>query len=337
MLPLLAVPALASEFNGAGSSAAAPLYLGWSGGYWRESKEMLNYDPVGSSRGMEAIRGQRVDFGATDVPPSAEEMARRGWVLVPTAVTGVVPVVNLPRLVAGRMQLNGELLARIYLGKISHWNDPAIAALNPGLNLPPLPIQVLARAEGAGTTYNFSAYLSVVSAAWRQERGSGFTVVGPVAKKIEGGAKALVKTLQATEGAITVVDFNLVREERLNDVRLPSRDGRYLRAGAVAFSEAVMNSRWMSAGEFSEPLIARPGGGSWPITTGTFVVLPRVADKPERVTRVANFLLWGFRHGDQQVRAQSFVKLPDLVQAKASSALSSIQTRNGQNLALQFF
>ncbi|MEW9900130.1 phosphate ABC transporter substrate-binding protein PstS [Chitinivorax sp. PXF-14] len=337
-LALFALPMSVSalEFSGAGSSAAAPLYQKWSGGFQKDSGHLLRYEAVGSAKGIEAAKARRVDFGATDVAPSAAELAKTGLVLLPTAITGVVPVVNLPGIKPGQLKLSGEVLARIMMARITQWNDPAIAALNEGMRLPAKPIVVVTRSDGSGTTYNLSDYLSAASREWKESLGTGFTIKWPAATSVKG-TDAVVSTVKSTDGAIACVDYAYVIENGLSDVRLQNVDGKAVKAEAASFTEALMNSTWPSKGDFEDRLVAKHGAGSWPITMGTFVVLPRVADNAARTGAAANFLIWGFMRGDKLANSLAFVRLPDAVQAKATNALGSMRDKSGQALPLRFF
>lgn len=329
---LLLAPAIAravEPMNGAGSSAAHPVYRIWAEQYKKAGGAELAYDPAGSSAGLQRIRSRQVDFGATDVAPKSEDLARDGLVLFPTVITGVVPVVNLPKVDGGRLVLTGEVLARIFAGEVTHWDAPEIRALNPGLALPAKPIAVVVRSDGSGTTYNFSDYLAKVSPAWKQKLGVGTAIKWPAGVVPAKGSKGVVEAVQATPASIGYVDYNYVVENKLKPVALKNAEGAVVEAGPQTFHNALLQSAWMQGGDFTQTLTNLPGRDSWPITMGTFVVMPRVADKPASAMPVIRFFTWAFLHGDDLAKQVNFVRLPTTIQAKSYRAIASIVDRNG--------
>lgn len=328
----------AADITGVGSSAAASLYRKWGEGYQKSNSGIaLQYDPSGSSKGIEAAKQKQVDFGATDVPPSSSDLVKSNLVLLPTAITGLVPVVNLPGVRPGQLKMTGDVLSKIFMGKITEWDDPAITAINEGLKLPGKHISVITRSDGSGSTYAFSDYLSAVSKEWKAKQGIGFTINWGFAVQQAKGSAGVAAAVKGTDGGIAYVDYAYVVEQNLSDVKLQNADGRFTRAEAASFTEALMNSSWPTRGDFEEKLINKRGGGSWPLTMGTYVVMPKVVDNGARASAAANFLVWGFAKGDRLVSALAFVRLPDAVQAKAASMLGSIRDKNGEPLSVRYF
>lgn len=322
----------ASEITGAGSSAAKPLYEKWAQVFARQTGITLNYQPVGSSAGIRQIKSREVDFGASDVAIGSDEAAKEGLICFPSAISGVVPVVNLPRVKAGELQLTGELLTDIFAGRIRTWNDPAIAAVNPHMALPKLPIVTVVRQDGSGTTYNFTDYLSKASHAWLASRGKNFTIDWPGdARPVKGSAK-VSEAVRATAGAIGYIDYNYVVQDQLVYVKLKNREGRFVAPSARSFSVALANSAWKSKARYEETLTDRPGAEAWPITMGTFVIVPRQARNAAATASTLRFFTWAFMKGDQLADGLDFVRLPDAVQARIFGELMRIVDMNGRPL-----
>lgn len=328
--------ARADTFSGAGSSAAAPVYRAWAAVYARSGGLPLSYDPVGSSAGIKRITARETDFGASDVAPSPADLAKAGLVVFPTVITGAVPVVNLPKIEPGQLVLNGDVLARIFLGEITRWDAPEIKALNPKINLPSMTIAVVVRADGSGTTYNFSDYLAKVSATWQKRMGVSTSMKWPANFAGVKGSDGIVAKVAATNGAMGYVDYNYVVENKLNYVRLINAAGAVVSPSPGSFRAALRVSPWQK-GDFSKTLTNQSGKESWPITMGTFVLLPKVADHPEQTVRAIQFFTWAFLHGDALANRINFVRLPDLVQAKAFRTLAEVVDHNGNPIGLEGF
>ncbi|MFL6657762.1 MAG: phosphate ABC transporter substrate-binding protein PstS [Massilia sp.] len=322
----------AAEIKGAGSSAAEPLYSALASAYASVGKVSLAYTASGSSDGIKQIKAKTVDFGATDVAMSAADRKAAKLVCIPTAISGVVPVVNLPGVRKGQLQLTGEVLADIFARKIVRWNDEKLKALNHGMSLPDLPIAVVARSDGSGSTYNFSDYLSKVSPSWNTSFGHNFTIAWPTGTVAVKGSGGVVEALKKTPGAISYVDYQYANLNNLSFALLKNRDGRFATPGASSFSAALINSAWMSKGNFDEMLTDRPGSNSWPITSGSFILVPQVTDNPEKTIAAIKFVTWGFIHGDAMVGKADFVRLPDPVQGRIFVELTSIVDASGAPL-----
>lgn len=330
------LPVLArAEVRGAGSTAAAPVYRVWSAGYAASSGVALSYDAVGSGEGLKRIRAGSVDFGASDVPLSAADAAQAGLVCVPSVVTGAVPFVNVPGVPRGQLKLTGELLAQIFLGKVDSWDAPELRALNPGMTLPKLKIRPVVRADGSGTTYHFTDYLSAVSPEWKRAYGTQSTVNWPAGFTAAKGSGDVVKAVQTTSGAIGYVDYNYVLDNDLNAVQLRNFAGRFVSAQVGGFREAVVQSAWNRKGDFTAPLVNLPGAETWPITMGTFIVVPAVSQSGPRTLAALKFLTWGYFHGDELATRAKFVPLPERVQAIAYRELARVTDTSGAAIGLQ--
>jgi phosphate transport system substrate-binding protein len=322
--------------SGAGSSAAAPVYKVWSQQYAKTpGGEPLSYAPVGSGAGMAKIRSREVDFGGSDVIATKQELDRDGLVMFPTAVTGIVPVINLPRTAPGSLRLSGDVLAGIFLGTITQWDAAPIRALNPGVALPSQAIRRVVRSDASGSTYHFTDYLSRVSPEWKQRHG--------VASKVEFGADALAvkgsaevsKAVRATPGAIGYIDYNDVLDDGLTGVLLRNANGQFVAASPEGFRDAVSHSAWFATGDFGVGLNDLAGAKSWPITMGTFMVMPRVARENARTERTLRFIAWSYLHGDALARDAKFVPLPSKVQASAYREISRITGARGEPLGMK--
>ncbi|MEI8029790.1 MAG: phosphate ABC transporter substrate-binding protein PstS [Comamonadaceae bacterium] len=323
-----------TNFTGAGSSAAAPIYRSWAAEYQKQSGAVLSYDPVGSSAGLKKIRAGETGFGASDVAPSQAELDKDGLVLFPVAITGIAPVFNLPAIRTGQLRLNGDLLARIFMGEIKRWNATPIAQLNPELTLPATPIKVLVRSDGSGTTYNFSDYLAKVNPAWKEKMGVKTTIVWPTGFIGVKGSDGVVKGMKNTVGAIGYVDFGYVKDNDLRAVKMKNAEEEFLYPSISGFKSALSNSDWVKKSNFTTTLTNHRGRETWPITMGTFALVPRITDNVARTQPALQFFVWAFMNGDALVQKNNFVRLPDRVQALAFKAIASVQDIQGHTLNL---
>ena len=318
--------------TGAGSSAAAPVYKIWGTEYAKARGTLLDYAPVGSGAGMAKINRHEVDFGASDVIASAAELKKNDLVMFPTVITGVVPVVNLTKVGPNQLHLTGDLLDHIFAGQLTQWDAPEIKALNPGLKLPGRAIRVVARADGSGTTYHFSDYLARTSPAWKARYGVASHFDWPAGTLAVKGSAEVARTVQATEDSIGYIDFNYVLDNDLAGVAVKNAEGQWTSASVDGFHQAVMHSTWYTSGDFSTELSDLGGPGTWPITMGTYVAVPRIAVAGDRAERTLRFLTWAYLHGDSLARQAKFVPLPERVQASAYREISRVLGTHGESL-----
>ncbi len=326
--------ASAQAVTGAGSSAAAPIYRSWAKAYAKATGTKVDYDPVGSSAGMKKIQQQAVGFGATDVHPPDKDLMEHGLLALPVAITGISPIVNLPKVNNAQLRLTGEVLSRIFMGEISRWNAPEITALNPETPLPDMPIKVVVRADGSGTTYNFADYLGKVSEKWKTTHGAKTSIRWPEGFLAFKGSEGVAKAVRDTVGAIGYVDFGYVAEYGLASVQMKNAEGVFVKPSIEAFKSALANSEWPATGTFNSTLTQKPGKAVWPITMGTFVVFPKVTQNPEQTTQALKFIIWSFLNGDTLVHENNFVRLPDRVQASAFKVITSIRDQKGTPLGM---
>jgi phosphate transport system substrate-binding protein len=328
-------PLASAQVHGAGSTAAAPVYKIWAESYKASTGTNIAYEAVGSSEGMKRMREGSIDFGASDVPLSASEAKRVHLVLVPTVVTAAVPVVNLPSVAQGQLRLTGDVLARIFLGKIDAWDAPEIQALNPGISLPKLKIRPVVRADGSGTTFHFTDYLSNVSDDWKTAFGTKSSVSWPAGFLAEKGSGEVVRAVRSTPGTIGYIDYNYVLDASLSPVQLRNAAGNFVTAQVNSFREAVLNSDWNRKGDFSSSLVNRPGRDTWPITMGTFIAVPEISQPGKQTLAALRFVTWGYLHGDDLARQAKFVPLPERVQANAYRELARVTDESGAMIGLQ--
>ena len=333
---LLSSAAMAVDITGAGSSAAAPLYTKWAATYQQQTGTALKYQVVGSSAGIKQIKARAVGFGASDVALSREDLQKEKLICFPSAISGVVPVINLPGVKSGELQLTGKLLADIFARKILYWNDARIAEINPGVRLPKMAIVAVARQDGSGTTYNFTDYLSKVSASWKAGFGSNFTIAWPADVTQTKGSGGVSSAVKHTAGAIGYIDYNYVVQDQLPYAKLRNRDGRFVAPSALTFRSALSRSAWQTTARFEEMLTDKAGPSTWPITMGTFVIVPQVANDPASMIATLKFFTWAFMKGDGIVNGMDFVRLPDQVQARIYTELTKIADRNGKPLQWSF-
>lgn len=324
----------ADNINGAGSSAASPVYRIWAAEYSKTHATALVYDPIGSGAGMGKINRREVDFGASDIIASPAELTKNGLVMFPTVITGVVPVVNLGKLPSNGLRLSGDVLARIFLGQIAQWNAPEIRALNPDAKLPARAIRLVVRADGSGTTYHFSDYLSRASAAWKLKYGVADHFNWPAGAIAVKGSAEVSRAVRATPDSIAYIDYNYVVDDGLAAIAMKNADGQFVEAGTTSFHEAVMHSAWYASGDFSTELNDLPGAKSWPITMGTYIAIPRVAATGDHTGPALQFITWAYLNGDALARMAKFVPLPEKVQASAYAEIAKVSGQSGEAIGM---
>ena len=313
--------AMAAEITGAGASFPAPVYAKWAEAYQKATNSRVNYQSIGSSGGVRQIRAKTVDFGASDAPLTPDELAKDGLVQFPTVIGGVVPVVNIPGVKPGQIRLNGQVLGDIYLGKITKWNDKAVVDLNPGVQLPNQDIGVVRRADGSGTTFIFTNYLSKVNAEWKQKVGEGTAVQWPVGLGGKGN-EGVAAFVQRLPGSIGYVEYAYAKQNKLSHTLMQNAAGNVVAPDDSAFKAAAAGAEWTKSG-FYEILTNMPGKESWPITGATFILVHKSPEKPQQVAEVLKFFDWAFANGDKLAADLDYVPLPDTVVKQIQSSWSS--------------
>ena len=305
-LALAGIAQAAEPLHGAGATFPAPVYDAWAEAYARATGNPVRYDAIGSGLGIELATKGQVDFGATDAPLPADQLAATGLRQFPAVIGAVVPVVNLSGIAPGKLVLDAATLSAIYRGRITNWRDPAIAALNPGLALPDANITVVHRADASGSTWLFSRWLSESDTAWRDSLGMGTTLAWPVGN--EGlGNEGVASLVQRTRSAIGYVAYAYAREHHLSDVALPSHDGPVVRAERATFEAAVTAAHWHSAADLTSGLTNEPGARSWPIVGASYVL---VRSGSAQSSHVEAFFSWALGSGSGVSNDLGYVALP---------------------------
>ena len=300
---------ISTEVSGAGASFIFPLVSKWSADYNTATGAKVNYQSIGSGGGIAQIKAGTVDFGSSDKPLPSDELAAAGLGQFPSAIGGVVPVVNLPGLTPGQLRLSGELLADIYLGKISSWNDAAITALNPGLSLPAEKITLVHRSDGSGTTYNFTNYLSKVSTGWKDGVGEGTSVQWPagVGGKGNEGVASYVKQIA---GSIGYVELAYATQNAMPYASMRNADGNWVEPSAETFAAAAASADWANAADFNLVITNAAGANSWPITATNFMLMSKQPKDAARNQAALDFFKWAFHNGQAQANELHYVPLP---------------------------
>ena len=318
----------AAEITGAGASFPAPIYGKWAEAYNKATGNKINYQSIGSGGGIKQINAKTVDFGASDMPLTPAELDKGGLQQFPAVIGGEVLVVNIEGVKPGEMRLTPAVLADIYLGKITKWNDKAIVALNPSLKLPDQLIAVVRRADGSGTTFIFTNYLSKVSPEWKQKVGEGTAVQWPVGLGGKGneGVSAFVMRIP---GSIGYVEYAYSKQNKMTYTLLQNAEGQYPMPDDKSFADAAANANWTKSA-FYELLTNEPGKNAWPITGATFILMHKVQDKPAQAAEVLKFFSWSFEHGAQMAHDLDYVALPASLIKLIHTSWASIKDASGK-------
>lgn len=324
--------AWAQGVTGAGASFPAPLYAKWASDYHKTTGVRVNYQSVGSGAGIRQIDAKTVDFGASDAPLSDEDLAKKGLLQFPTVIGGVVPVINVKGIKAGQMKLSGQLLGDIYLGKIKRWNDASIAALNPGLTLPDADITPVRRADGSGTTFIFTNYLSKLNAEWKTSVGEGTAVNWPTGAGGKGneGVAAFVGRLP---NSIGYVEYAYVKQNKMNYVQLSNSTGIFVSPDDKAFKAAAAGAEWDKS--FYQILTNQPGQDAWPITGATFILMHKLQDKPAQASTALKFFDWAYQQGDETAGSLDYVPMPSSVKDVIRAAWGDIKDSAGKSVSFK--
>ncbi len=322
--------ALAQDVTGAGASFPAPVYAKWADAYNKASGARINYQSVGSGAGIRQIKAKTVDFGASDAPLKDDELAKDGMIQFPTVIGGVVPVVNVKGITPGQLKMTGQVLGDIYLGKITKWNDAAITGLNPGVALPDAAIAVVRRADGSGTSFLFTNYLSKVNAEWKAKVGEGTAVNWPTGAGGKGneGVSAFVGRLP---NSIGYVEYAYAKQNKMSHVLLKNAAGHFVGPDEDNFKAAAAGADW--AKSFYQVLTEQPGKDSWPITGATFILMHKVQDKPASAAAALKFFDWAYKSGDAMAAELEYVSLPANVKDLVRKQWGEIKDTAGKPVA----
>ena len=323
LLPLAPDAARAVDITGAGSTFAAPIYGAWGAAAKGTLGISLNYQALGSGAGQNQVMARTVDFGASDAPVASAKLAANKLVQFPTVIGGVVPIVNLPGIAPNQLHLTGAVLAGLFDGDITTWNDRQIAALNPGVALPDIAVAPVHRADGSGTTFVFTSYLSKVSAGWKSNVGAATSISWPSGAGARGndGVAAVVRN---TRGGLGYVEYAYADKNHLPTVELKDAAGAFVAPDLDSFSKAAAAADWGSAHDFAVDMLDTPGAGAWPIVSTTFVLLPTDPKDPARGAAVVKFFDWAFTNGGDIAKQLQYVVLPPAVQASVRQVWSHL-------------
>ncbi|HYZ64320.1 MAG TPA: phosphate ABC transporter substrate-binding protein PstS [Acetobacteraceae bacterium] len=311
-----ALPAAAQQqITGAGATFPAPVYAKWGEAARSAIGVELNYQAIGSGGGQNQILNRTVDFGASDAPMDPEKLKSGNLVQFPTVMGAVVPIVNLPGVETNHLKLTGELLADIYLGKITKWNDPKLAQLNQGVTLPNLAIAPVYRADGSGTSYVFTSYLSAVSPEWKQSVGASTSVKWPAGAGARGN-DGVAGTVKNTRGGIGYVENAYATQNKLTTTQLRNKGGKFVNPTLDSFAAAAASANWDSAPNYAVSLIEQPGDRTWPIVSATFLLVPKDPKDPTRQQLVLKWVDWAYNNGGDIAKQLEYVPLPKTVQDK---------------------
>ncbi|MBS7806686.1 phosphate ABC transporter substrate-binding protein PstS [Variovorax sp. PCZ-1] len=324
--------AFAQEITGAGASFPAPLYSKWAADYNKATGVKINYQSVGSGAGLRQIEAKTVDFGASDMPLKDEELKAKNLVQFPTVIGGVVPVINVKGISPGQLRLNGQVLGDIFLGKITKWNDAAIKALNPSVNLPDADIAPVRRADGSGTTFIFTNYLSKVNAEWKSKVGEGTAVNWPTGAGGKGneGVAAFVGRLP---NSIGYLEYAYVKQNKLNYALMENADKKFVAPDDDTFKAAAAGADWNKS--FYQILTQQPGAAAWPISGATFILMQKTQDKPQNATTALKFFDWAMMQGDATAAGLDYVPMPDSSKAAIRKAWGDIKDASGKPVAFK--
>jgi phosphate transport system substrate-binding protein len=320
----------AQEITGAGASFPAPIYAKWASDYNKATGVKVNYQSIGSGGGIKQIDSKTVDFGASDMPQTDDVLKSKGQMQFPTVIGGVVPVINVKGIEPGQLKLNGQVLGDIFLGKITKWNDAAIKAINPTLALPDAAIAPVRRADGSGTTFIFTNYLSKVNPEWKSKVGEGTAVNWPVGAGGKGneGVSAFVNRLP---NSIGYVEYSYVKQNKMNYAVMQNAAGTFVNPDEDAFKAAAAGADWNKS--FYQILTNQAGKGAWPISGATFILMHIKQDKPANGTEVLKFFNWAYANGDKAASALDYVPLPASVVALIQKSWGEIKDNGGKAIA----
>ncbi len=316
--------AMAADITGAGATFPFPIYAKWAEAYKKATGVGLNYQSIGSSGGIRQIRAKTVAFGATDAPVPGADLDKDGMVQFPAIIGGTVPVVNLDGFKPGELRVTGPVLAEMFLGKIVKWNDPKLAALNPGKTLPDQNITVVHRADGSGTTYNWTDYLTAISKDWADTVGKGAAVKWPAASSVGGkGNEGVAANVNRVKGALGYVEYAYVKKNKMNFLQLQNAAGKYVSPDDSAFASAAAGADWFSVPGMGISMVNAKGAESWPVSTASFILMYKNPADKAQSAEVLKFFDWAFKNGKGMASELDYVALPDALTSQIRSRVWS--------------
>ena len=312
LLTAITVTAHSADITGAGATFPYPIYAKWAEGYKKATNNNLNYQSIGSSGGIKQINAKTVDFGASDAPVSGADLDKNGQVQFPTIIGGTVPVVNLEGFKPGELKITGPVLAEVYLGTITKWNDPKLTALNTGKKLPDLLITIVHRADGSGTTFNFTDYLATVSPEWLSRVGRGAAVKWPADSSVGGkGNEGVAANVNRIKGAIGYVEYAYVKKNNMTFMQLQNKAGKYIEPDDLTFAAAADGADWFSVPGMGLSIVDQKNPNAWPITSASFIIMYKNPTNKANSDEVLKFFDWAFKNGKKDAMDLDYVALPD--------------------------
>jgi phosphate transport system substrate-binding protein len=328
----LMTPARAADISGAGATFPYPVYAKWADAYKKETGVGLNYQSIGSGGGIKQIKAKTVTFGASDAPLKGEELTKDGLVQFPMVMGGIVPVVNLEGIRPGDVTIDGPTLAKIFLGEIKGWDDPAIAKLNPNVKLPKQAIAIVHRSDGSGTTFNFTYYLSDVSPDWKSKVGTNTAVEWPAGIGAKGN-EGVANNVANTKGSVGYVEYAYALQNKLTFTKMVNRDGKIVAPTSATFQAAAANAKWDSQPGYGVILANQPGAESWPMTAATWILMHAKPQDPAAATEVLKFFAWAYDKGGKMAEALDYIPMPASVVASVKKTWSAeIKDASGKPL-----
>jgi phosphate transport system substrate-binding protein len=332
LLAATIMPAAAEDISGAGATFPYPIYAKWADAYKKETGVGLNYQSIGSGGGIKQIEARTVTFGATDAPLKGDELNKNGLVQFPMVMGGIVPVVNLDGVKPGDLAIDGPTLAKIFLGDIKTWDDPAIKKLNPNAKLPSTAIAVVHRSDGSGTTFNFAYYLSQVSDDWKSKVGFNTSVEWPVGIGAKGN-EGVSNNVGQTKGSIGYVEYAYALQNKLVYTKMVNKEGKVVAPTSAAFQAAAANADWNSVPGYGVILANQPGAESWPMTAATFILVHKQPEDAAAVGEALKFFAWAYAKGDKMAEELDYVPMPKKVVEEVEKVWGS-QIKDGSGKAL---
>jgi phosphate transport system substrate-binding protein len=321
----------AADISGAGATFPYPIYAKWADAFKKETGDGLNYQSIGSGGGIKQIQSKTVTFGASDMPLKGEQLEKDGLVQFPMVMGGVVAVVNIEGIAPGQLVLDGDTLAKIYLGEIKTWDDPAIKTRNRDAKLPAQSIAAVRRSDGSGTTFVFTDYLAKASADWKSKVGVNTSVEWPVGMGAKGN-EGVANNVMQTKGSIGYVEYAYAKQNKLAYARMVNRDGLVVEPNLAAFQAAAANAKWDSAPGFGVILTNQPGAASWPITSATFILMHKMPADVAAAATALKFFGWAYEKGGQMASDLDYVPMPDNVVGLIKAQWAHITGPDGKPL-----
>jgi phosphate transport system substrate-binding protein len=320
ILATISITVSAADITGAGATFPYPIYAKWAEAYSKETGVKLNYQSIGSSGGIRQINNKTVTFGATDAPVKGEDLDKLNQIQFPAIIGGTVPIINLDGFKAGELRITGPVLAEVFMGDIVKWNDPKLQALNPGKKLPDTNITVVHRADGSGTTFNWTDYLTTISKPWADRVGRGAAVKWPAASSVGGkGNEGVAANVTRVKGSIGYVEYAYVKKNNLVFMQLQNKNGKYVSPDDLTFASAAVGADWFSVPGMGVSIVDQKGDNTWPVTTASFIIMYKDPVDKKASEEVLKFFDWSFKNGKKLSEELDYVHLPESLTSQIKS------------------